>query len=119
MIIPLVLKEKTYNKICLWFGKDTFCQMNLLTLLAYLEQIDFSGKITLNYIDDETFEIIENDINVKLGIYKDIYKNVLINKVLPNEFGVLNPRAIDLYFDYYSNNHQYIAQIILSYLYFY
>ena len=101
MVIPIVLKEKMYKKICLWFGKDTFCQMNLLTLLAYLEQINFSGKINLNYIDDETFEVIENDINVKLGIYKDIYKDVLINKVFPNEFGVLNARAIDLYLDYY------------------
>ena len=36
--------------LCLWFGKDTFCQMNLLTLLAYLEKIDFGGKIILNYI---------------------------------------------------------------------
>ena len=33
-----------YQELRLWFGKDTFCQMNLLTLLAYLEQISYGGR---------------------------------------------------------------------------
>ena len=69
-----------YKKLNLWFGKDTFCQMNLLTLLAYLEQIDYSGEIFLNYIDDETFETLEENVRVDLGIYKNLYQEILINK---------------------------------------
>lgn len=35
------LFSKKYQCIVLWFGEDMFCQMNLLTVLAYLEQISF------------------------------------------------------------------------------
>ena len=75
---------------------------NLLTLLAYLEQIEFSGKVTLNYIDDETFEVSETGIDIKLGFYKKLYTDILILKNKPNELGVFSKRAIDLYFDYHS-----------------
>ena len=51
----LSLLEKKPERICLWFGTDTFCQMNLLTLLAYLEQIGFEGEVELQRIDDENF----------------------------------------------------------------
>ena len=104
MQVPGALSSNKYSRLCLWFGRDTFCQMNLLTLLAYLEQIKCCSKITLCYIDDATFDIIENDIDVKLGIYKQIYKYILISRQIPNDLGVLNPRAIDLYFDYHSDN---------------
>ena len=77
--------------------------MNLLTLLAYLEQIEYQGRLILNYIDDESFEVIEADIDVKLGIYSKIYKDVLISKSTPKYLGVLDVRAIDLYFDYHSD----------------
>ena len=98
------LNKNTYSSICLWFGKDTFCQMNLLTLLVYLEQMKYCGKVTLNYINDETFEIEESDIDVKLGIYSQIYEDVLIAKHMPNDFGILDAKAIELYFDYHSDN---------------
>ena len=104
MLVYDALRNNDYLEITLWFGKDTFCQMNLLTLLAYLEQIEYSGNIILNYIDDETFEVEENNIPVKLGIYKELYNDVFICKRMPQEIEVLNRRAIELYFDYHSNN---------------
>lgn len=97
------LNYNDYKTICLWFGKDTFCQVNLLTLLAYLEQIQYDGEIKLNYIDDETFDLLESDINLELGVYSEIYEQVLISKKLPSDVGVLCHRAIDLYFDYHSD----------------
>ena len=98
------LKTKEYDRLRLWFGKDTFCQMNLLALLAYLEQIRFSGRILLNYIDDETFALIDADIEVELGPYRTLYEQILIFKRCPNSLGVLVRSAIDLYFDYLSPN---------------
>ena len=68
MSVCEVLSKNIYSTIYLWFGKDTFCQMNLLALLVYLEQIKYQGKLILNYIDDVTFEQIESNIDVKLGI---------------------------------------------------
>ena len=102
MHVQTALAENKYNELHLWFGKDTFCQANLLTLLAYLEQIEFCGKLILNYIDDETFEVTENNITVALGAYNKLYQDILIAKKRPTELGVLNAEAIDLFFDYHS-----------------
>ena len=100
-----------YSKLNLWFGKDTFCQMNLLTLLAYLEQIKYDGEVALNYIDDETFDVIETDIQVELLGYTNLYNTILIKKSKSNNVGVLNSNAIDLYFDYHSSDGA-LAQIV-------
>ena len=99
-----ILQSNEFQAIHLWFGKDSFCQVNLLTLLAYLEQIQYRGELKLNYIDDETFEVLESDIDVKLGIYSQIYEDVFISKHLPHDIGVLCARGIELYFDYRSEN---------------
>lgn len=96
--------KNKFSALCLWFGKDTFCQVNLLTLLAYLEEIDYNGNVTLNYIDDETFEVIEENITVHLGGYKKIYSEMLLSHKQPTEIGVLSGKAIDLYFDYHSED---------------
>ena len=104
MYVYDVLNNNHYASICLWFGKDVFCQMNLLTLFAYLEQIEYQGELKLNYIDDETFEVLESGIDVKLGIYSKIYKDVLILKKVPEDVGSLNARAIELFFDYRSES---------------
>lgn len=92
-----------YTNLNLWFGKDTFCQMNLLVLLAYLEQIQYDGKIALNYIDDETFGVLEADIEVELLGYTNLYNEILIKKSKPKDVGVLCLNAIELYFDYHSS----------------
>ena len=92
-----------YSKLNLWFGKDTFCQANLLTLLAYLEQIQYGGEIALNYIDDETFEVLEADIKVELSGYENLYNEILIKKNDLKDIGVLDLNAIELYFDYHSS----------------
>ena len=92
-----------YSKLNLWFGKDTFCQANLLTLLAYLEQTQYGGEIALNYIDDETFEVLEADIKVELSGYENLYNEILIKKNDLKDIGVLDFNAIELYFDYHSS----------------
>ena len=104
MHIQTALDENKYSELRLWFGKDTFCQTNLLTLLAYLEQIGYGGKVVLNYIDDETFEVIEENIPVVLGVYKRLYEDILIAKKNPTDMGALVAEAIELYFDYHSDS---------------
>lgn len=103
MVVYDALCGNEYSELALWFGKDTFCQMNLLTLLAYLEQLSFQGRVVLNYIDDESFEVIEPEIYVELGIYRKLYESVLVNKQMPDDMGVIVPKAVELYFDYRSD----------------
>ncbi len=101
-IINLRADKDNYSRLGLWFGYDTFCQLNLLTLLAYLEQINYVGEITLNIIDDESFCVLKSGIRVALGEYKDIYENVLVKRIPAAETGVISKEAIELYFDYLS-----------------
>ena len=96
--------KNDYRELKLWFGKDAFCQINLLVLLAYLEQINYDGKITLNIIDDETYEVIKENIAVSLGDYCRAYESVLIQKELPSSLGVIDENAVKLYFDYHDKN---------------
>ena len=104
MLVYDALNENEYTELHLWFGKDTFCQMNLVTLLAYLEQARYSAKVVLNYIDDETFEVLESNIDLELGMYDSLYKMILISKQMPRETAKLDGEAIKLYFDYHSDN---------------
>ena len=105
------LADGKYAELRLWFGKDTFCQTNLLTLLAYLEQIGYDGKVALNYIDDETFEVIEDNIPISLGSYQKRYEEILIAKKSPSDLGVLDAEAIQLYVDYHSDSGA-LAQLV-------
>lgn len=70
----------TFDEINLWFGEDTFCVINLITILAYLEQIKYSGIIYYTRIDDYTNEIIKEKELIKLGIFNKVYETVILNK---------------------------------------
>lgn len=77
------LFSKKYDCIVLWFGEDMFCQMNLLTMLAYLEQINYEGVIYYYALQEQTYDV--NETILPLGIYQALYKAVLIEKRMPNE----------------------------------
>ena len=103
-VLELANCHSKYSKIKLWFGKDTFCQLNFLTLLAYLEQINYIGQIELVLIDDETGNVIVDGINVVLGEYLNVYKTILLEKQMPKSLGIIEKYAIELYFDFLSPN---------------
>ncbi|PEU29793.1 AraC family transcriptional regulator [Bacillus wiedmannii] len=92
------LFTKNYKCIVLWFGEDMFCQMNLLTILSYLEQSYYEGKVYLNSFREDEFKVSQTEI--KLENYHSAYKEVLVNhektsvEILP----VMN-QAIDLYLE--------------------
>ena len=70
----------TFDEINLWFGEDTFCVINLITILAYLEQIKYSGIIYYTRIDDYTNDIIKEKELIKLSIFNKVYETVILNK---------------------------------------
>ncbi|MFC4411208.1 AraC family transcriptional regulator [Chungangia koreensis] len=92
------LINKQYEGIVLWFGEDMFCQMNVLTLLAYLEQSGYDRNVYLNSFQEDVFKVSQTELT--LGNYSSVYEDVLINHHKPSI--VLLPimdRAIDLYLD--------------------
>ncbi|KKI91863.1 AraC family transcriptional regulator [Bacillus sp. SA1-12] len=99
VIVPLAnLFNKEYKCIVLWFGEDMFCQMNLLTILSYLEQSDYGGKVFLNSFREDEFKV--NQTELKLGHYDSVYTEVLVNHVKPsNKLFPLMYQAICIYLD--------------------
>lgn len=99
-----------YKYILLWFGEDMFCQMNLLTLLAYLEQSDYSGRVFLNSFREDEFNVRQTEL--KLGDYRTIYEDVLLNhkrtsiKVIPVMY-----QAINLYLEMLKDDNRVIKYI--------
>jgi len=90
----------SFDEINLWFGYDSFCQINMLTLLAYLKQIGYIGNLKHIAIDDETREVLSIN-NIKNNFFDNthqIYTNVLINK------------------EYYKTNCEYMNKAIKDYL---
>lgn len=94
-----LLLSKQYKNLELWFDSDMFCQINILTILALLDQYNHDGAITLHIVDDN-FAPIEKYTLFANG-YASLYNQVLINKIMPAEITPpLLKRGVELYFSY-------------------
>lgn len=102
-ILALRDKKRHPEKIILRFGRDTFCQLNLLTLLAFLEEIGYQGELCYSPIDDESFAVLGEDIPVTLGRYREVYKAVMRDLCLPKDVGILSGSALSLYWECFSD----------------
>jgi hypothetical protein len=112
-LLPLkILFENNLSDIILWFDDDMFCQINLLTLLAYLDQINYRGKTTFNLVNHE-FELVSS-IDVDAQGYRELYKEVMVSKRMPQKVNLpLLENGIKLYFEYLKEENEitsYISQ---------
>ncbi|MCJ8007135.1 helix-turn-helix domain-containing protein [Lederbergia wuyishanensis] len=104
------LFEKDYDYIVLWFGEDMFCQMNLLTILAYLEQSQYKGKVFLNSFREDEFKVSQTELT--LGNYYSVYEEVLVNHMKPtNEVPIVMYQAIELFLEMQTENNRVIKYI--------
>lgn len=93
-IYPLLSKDD--SEITLWFDSDMFCQINLLTLLAYLDQVKYHKSVKFNLVDYQ--HEIQKTFTLTAEGYKNIYKAVLINKSVPEHLDLPVMKAsIELY----------------------
>ncbi|MEH6944950.1 AraC family transcriptional regulator [Bacillus sp. JJ722] len=110
-ITPLKpLFENKYKCIVLWFGHDMFCQMNMLTVLTFLEQVGYKGELIFHKVQERTYEVEESEI-LPLN-YKDLYQQVLIHHRLPEVrlTSALN-NGVELYLEYVKDENEIIAYI--------
>lgn len=79
------LFQNNFNAIVLWFGEDMFCQINMLTILAFLEQINFGGEVLFYMVIEHTEDIMPNafEINIKGSLQR--YKKIVCNSKMPEE----------------------------------
>lgn len=106
---PLICENFTH--LILWFDADMFCQINILTILAWLDQTDYKGAIEL-YIVGDKFELKES-FTLKAEGYYTMYKQVLIQKSFPkNIFPDPLKNGIELYLNYLNRDSDLIRYII-------
>lgn len=90
-----------FEVIVLWFGDDMFCQLNLITILAYLEQIKYKGEVLFCMILERDNDILSDIIEIDIYGYGDIYKAVLYNHKMPDlETMPVTYQAIKMYLSY-------------------
>ncbi|MEK5443424.1 hypothetical protein [Fredinandcohnia sp. FSL W7-1320] len=97
------LFDGDFNRIILWFDEDMFCQINVLTILAWLDLTDYKGAIEIHIVGD-AFQAVDSFTLTPNGYYK-LYKQVVIDKKLPQ--GVYPnslQKGIGLYFSYLTSN---------------
>jgi hypothetical protein len=104
-----MLFENQCTHIILWFDEDMFCQINLLTILGYLDQIKYHRRITFNLISrhfkKETMVLDSFELQAK-G-YKEIYKQVMINRSSPENINLaVMKNGINLYFQYLKDENE-------------
>ena len=80
---PLFKNE--FDTIVLWFGDDMFCQMNMLTILAYLEQSNFDGDVLFCMAIESSDEMLPNAYEIDINGSYQRYKRIICNKQMPNE----------------------------------
>ncbi|TKJ93403.1 AraC family transcriptional regulator [Paenibacillus sp. CFBP13512] len=76
------LFNHSYRCIVLWFGEDMFCQINLLTILSYLEQSGYDGIVYFNAVQEQTYDVQQTEIT--LGGYTSFYREVVLEKKMPD-----------------------------------
>jgi hypothetical protein len=105
------LLHKPHAKIALWFDEDMFCQINALTLCAYLDSIHFEGKVRFNMIQQDFWrynveEIVIRSYKLDVRGYYSLYKDVLLRNVFKkNNVSILAEmkKGISLYENYISD----------------
>ncbi|WP_062109606.1 hypothetical protein [Bacillus niameyensis] len=104
------LLSKKFTDLTLWFDADMFCQMNILTILGWLDQIGYKGEIKLHIVGDQ-FELKEN-FDLKAEGYYQLYKQVFLEKESP-EFVFPKPlrKGIDLYLQYLDRDSELVQYI--------
>lgn len=105
---PLVTGD--FSNIELWFDADMFCQINMLTVLAWLDETGHYAPIEFHLVGDKFLPIEKFTLNAE-GYY-ELYKQVMINKNIPHS---IHPaplkKGIDLYVHYLKNESDLIQYI--------
>jgi hypothetical protein len=107
------LFRKNFSSLALWFDADMFCQINLLTILAWLDKNEYEGTIDFHLVG-EHFEPVEH-FKLEAKGYFELYYQVMIHKTRP-DFIYPPPlkKGIELYLDYLKNDSNLMTYIEMN-----
>ncbi len=105
-----------YNTIVLWFGSDMFCQINMLTILAYLDSNNYTGDVLFCMKNEIKDKMLPDAYEINIDGSYEMYKNILCEGLMPEkDINPLMYKAIYSYLLYrkhdseinnYINNHK-------------
>lgn len=99
-----------FKKIVLWFDDDMFCQINMLTILAYLDYSGFTRDIVFNLVNNN-YEIVEST-NIHNRDYYKIYKDVMIKKRNRDDIEIPTLKeGIKLYLEFMKKDNEIVEYI--------
>lgn len=93
-IVRPLQQLKDYDKYILWFDEDMFCQINLLTLLAYLQQENLPLPQTCHIVKDK-HQLRYEEMLIPAD-YQNLFDRVIINKQTVSVPGLLG-KGIERY----------------------
>lgn len=104
------LFNESVEHIALWFDEDMFCQMNVLTILAWLDQREYKGAIDLHLVDYQ-YKLV-NKYSLEAKGYAALYEQVMIHHRMP-EAVELKPlyKGIELYLNYLKKDNELMLYI--------
>lgn len=95
----------------LFFDHDMFCVVNTITLLAFLEEVNFGGEIQFNLIAQDGTAAVLESFSIVLGPFRKIYRQVLVNRE-PAESGIRHLDAgIRRYLEYKKKDNEIVRYI--------
>lgn len=79
------LFEETFDLIIMWFGDDMFCQINMLTIIGYLEQMNYDGDLLLCIGTEDKDEFLPEayEMNVEGALEK--YRELVCRQQMPKQ----------------------------------
>ncbi|MGL4736013.1 MAG: hypothetical protein ACRCW2_01045 [Cellulosilyticaceae bacterium] len=77
------LFEEQYDLVVMWFGEDMFCQINMLTMMAYLEQVGYTGDLLLCIGSESGDAFLPEAYEVKLEGSLANYREILCQQQMP------------------------------------
>ena len=98
-----LLKMRAGDDVHVYFGEDLFCQLNLITLLAFLEKQGID-KVTYHVVFEDEMKETALIENLETQGFSEIYKAVLINHTTASVPLEIMEKGISLYLDYLDEN---------------
>ena len=98
-----LLKMRAGDDVHVYFGEDLFCQLNLITLLAFLEKQGID-KVTYHVIFEDEMKETALIENLETSGFSEIYKAVLVNHTSAAVPLEIIEKGIMLYMDYLDEN---------------
>lgn len=87
--------------LVLWFGEDMFCQINFITVLAWLDENRYAGDVFFCKLEESKDDLEEHFYPVEPQGYAEIFRQVVTEKRFPTQTVLpVTHRAIGLYLSY-------------------